>query len=198
MNFPIPSIVDCTLSHAIASGCDSVMLKHDGYPVTINCAAGACNVFSDFGQTRDLVITTQLIEPLDALFIGAKSRFHPTIHLYDCWWINGQDIQHASYRERYVLTRMNARKLGDERFVCVQTHPLSSAEFLWAQVVADPVSYKGLVFRRSRDTAAGDLYVRRYYVEAPTSLDGETAQVVPLVTSASPDPVPTRLSSPPA
>jgi hypothetical protein len=170
VNFSIPRIIDCTLTEAIANGCDCVMLKHDGFPVTINCAAGACNIIADFGDKREQIDTIQLIEPLDGLFVGAKSRFNPVIHLYDCWWINGQDVQHSSYRERYVLTRMNARKL-DERFVVVQAVPIQAAHELWKQVIADPDRVKGLVFRRSKDTAAGDLYVKRYYKEKPEGLE---------------------------
>lgn len=180
MNFPIPRIVTCTLTEALAAGCDCVMLKYDGFPVTINCAAQCCNIIAYFGGPHDLkhpldgelLDTTQLVEPLDALLIGAKNRANPIIHLYDCWWINGQDVQYSSYRERYVLTRMNARKL-DERFVVVQVLPIQAAHELWRQVMLDPDNIKGLVFRRSKDTAAGDLYVRRYYKEMPTSLDAE-------------------------
>lgn len=193
MNFPIPRIITCSLSDILATGCDCVMLKHDGFPVTINCAAQAANVIADFGQTRELVDTVQLIEPLDALFVGAKNRFNPVIYLYDCWWINGQDVQHATYRERYVLTRMNARKL-DERFVVVQVLPIQAADELWRQVTADPDNLKGLVFRRSKDTAAGNLYVRRYYKESPTSLNAETVPTVPPDSGAYPVIEPTRLS----
>lgn len=170
MNFPIPNIIDSTLADAIAVGCDCVMLKYDGWPVTINCAAKTCNVISHwrFAGTEPL-FTCQLIEPLDALLIGAKNPRSPRIYLYDCWWMAGQDVKDLPYRNRYVLTRTNAKSL-DERFVVVQVYPIQAADQLWREVVMDPVNLKGLVFRRSKDRASDDLYVRRYYAEKPEGL----------------------------
>lgn len=170
MIFHTPRIIDSSLSHAISVGCDCVMLKHDGFPVTINCAAQQCNIIAEWpGAKRESIENIQLHEPLDALLVGARSRFTPVVHLYDCWWLNGQDVQMLTYRERYVLTRMSAKKL-DERFVMVPALPIQAAHELWKDVVADPDSLKGLVFRRSKDTSVGDVYVKRYYKEMPEEL----------------------------
>jgi hypothetical protein len=170
MNFPIPNVIDSTLQEAIDRGCDCVMLKMDGFPVSINCATHHLNVFSQIPfLEKELIYTTQLIEPLDALLIGAKSPRADTIWLYDTWWVKGQDVQNLPYRNRYVLTRTNAKAL-DERFKVVTVLPISSAQELWREVVLDPDNIKGLVFRRSKDTAAGDLYVKRYYKETPEGL----------------------------
>ena len=170
MNFPTPRIIDATLDEAKIAGCDCVMLKHDGFPVTINCAAQACNVIAHWRHAKpDALFTCQLVEPLDALLVGAKNPRTPVIYLYDCWWMNGQDVQPLPYRNRYVLTRTNAKAL-DERFMIVQVYPIQAAPQLWREVIMDPVNLKGLVFRRSKDTAAGDLYVKRYYAETPEAL----------------------------
>lgn len=170
MNFPIPNIIDSTLQNAIDVGCDCVMLKYDGFPVSINCATNQVNVFAQIHYlSKELIYTTQLIEPLDALLVGAKSPRADTIWLYDTWWVKGQDVQNLPYRNRYVLTRTNAKTL-DERFKVITVLPISSAQELWREVVLDPTNLKGLVFRRSKDTAAGDLYVKRYYKETPEEL----------------------------
>ncbi len=179
MNFPIPNIIDATLTEAIAAGCDSVMLKHDGWPVSIICANGAANIYSDFrfgtGYTPKAELLEQVYytEPCDALLMGAKSRLSTTIWLYDCWYMRGQDVQNLPYRNRYVLARTNAKAL-DERFQVVQVLPIASAQELWREVMLDPDRIKGLVFRRSKDTAAGNLYVKRYYKEAPQDINTPT------------------------
>lgn len=170
MNFPRPHVIDSSLENAINLGCDCVMLKYDGFPVTINCATNHVNIFTHIHRDKsELLYTTQLIEPLDALLVGAKSPRTDTIWLYDTWWVKGQDVQNLPYRNRYVLTRTNAKAL-DERFKVVTVLPISSAQELWREVVLDPDNIKGLVFRRSKDTAAGDLYVKRYYKETPEGL----------------------------
>ena len=173
MNFPVPKLTNATLDEAVAAGCDCVMLKHDGFPVTINCAAQSCNIISDFRheEKREVVEAITLIEPLDALLVGAKSRLavRPYIYIYDCWWMLGQDVQHLSFRERYVLARTNVKSL-DDRFKIVSVVPIAQAPTLWKEVMMDPETYKGLVFRRSRDTSVGELFIRRYYKESPTAL----------------------------
>lgn len=170
MNFPVPRIIDSTLAFAISEGCDCVMLKHDGFPVTINCAAQACNVIAHWAHAKpDALFTCQLIEPLDALLVGAKNPRTPLIYLYDCWWMEGQDVQNLPFRNRYVLTRTNAKKL-DERFIIAHVAPIQAAHEMWKEVVMDPTNLKGLVFRRSKDTGAGDLFVKRYYKETPEEL----------------------------
>lgn len=166
MNFPTPKILDATLEQAIAHGCDCVQFKYSGWPVTINCVRGACNVFAELG-TRELLDTFTAIEPLDALFVGARLRGGPTTYLYDTWWLNGVNLQNYSYRERYALTRTNAR-LVDEKLQIVTVYPISKASEIWRDIPR--LGHKGLVFRRSRDTAAGELYVTRYYVESPSEL----------------------------
>lgn len=170
MNFPHPRIIDSSLSSALSAGCDCVMFKHDGFPVVINCAAHTANIFSHFREHNEKIDTVALTEPLDALLIGAKSPRTPVIYLYDTWWLNGTGCQQLSYRERYVLTRLNAKKL-DERFVPVVVYPIQAAPELWKDVMKDPMNLKGLVFRRSKDTAAGDLFVKRFYAEAPEGLE---------------------------
>lgn len=173
MNFPIPKIIDSTLAEAIERGCDCVMLKHDGWPVSIICANGAANIYSDFhfgfGTKRELLEQVYYTDPCDALFMGAKNRLRSTIWLYDCWYMKGQDVQNLPYRNRYVLARTNAKAL-DERFRVVEVLPITSAQELWREVAFDPENLKGLVFRRSKDTAAGELFVKRYYKETPEEL----------------------------
>lgn len=175
MNFPIPNIINTTLAEAVNLGCDCVMLKYDGWPVSIVCANGAANIYSNFrfgyGNTpkSELLEQVYYTDPCDALLMGAKNRLSPTIWLYDCWYMQGQDVQNLPYRNRYVLARTNAKAL-DERFKVVPVLPISSAQELWREVVLDPDNIKGLVFRRSKDTAAGDLYVKRYYKETPEGL----------------------------
>lgn len=171
MNFPKPRIIDTTLQGAIEAGCDCVMLKHDGFPATLNCAANVCTIVAHWTPWKEETIDhVQLIEPLDALLVGAKHRLDPVIHIHDCWWMRGQDVQHLSYRERYVLARTNCKSL-DDRFRVVTVLPITQAETLWTEVIKNPQDVKGLVFRRSRDTAAGDLYVRRYYENQPWGLN---------------------------
>lgn len=173
MNFPTPRIIDSTLTSAVAAGCDCVMLKHCGFPISINCGSGVGNVYTAFKfgyPNPELLETFTYIEPISALLVGSKDPFNNNIHISDLWWINGNDLQKMTYRERYFMMRLNIRNL-DERFKIVLTHPIAKAHELWTQVIKDPTLYKGLVFRKSKDTAAGTLYVRRYYPEAPTGLD---------------------------
>lgn len=193
MNFPIPKIIDSTLAEATAAGCDCVMLKHDGWPISIVCANGTATIYSDFrfgyGHTPKAELLEQVYytDPCDALFMGAKNRKNPTVWLYDCWYMQGQDVQNLPYRNRHVLARTNAKAL-DERFKVVQVLPIASAQELWREVVLDPDNVKGLVFRRSKDTAAGSLYVKRYYKEAPQDIntptfpDKQDSVVIPVTT----------------
>lgn len=173
MNFPIPRITRATLTTATDAGCDCVMLKHCGFPISVNCAQGTGNVYADFRfgveQKRELIESFTYIEPFNALLVGAKDPFTKDIHMTDLWWIDGKDLRAMTYRDRYYMMRLNLKGL-DERFKLVLTYPLSRAHDLWQQVVADPVRYKGLVFRRSKDTSAGELFVCNYYAEAPGGL----------------------------
>lgn len=177
MNFPIPLIhtID-TSQQAIDAGCDCVMIKFDGWPVLINCIGTEGHVLSALDDAHRVIHKTPslqrlesldhivTLEPLSALFVGAKNRTNPVIYLYDTWWMDDQDVQDQSYRSRYVLTRTNAKKL-DERFQVVAVAPVAAARVMWQDVVKH--GYKGLVFRRSKDNAAGELYVMRHYEEMP-------------------------------
>ena len=177
MNFPIPEIVDIdTLAQAEAAGCDCVMLKFDGWPVLINCIGTEGHVLSHMRHEQrksiehlEVLDNIVVIEPLTALFVGAKVQTNPVIYLYDTWWMDGQDVKHLTYRERYVLTRMNVKKL-DERFQMVTVLPVQAAKTLWMDVITDPVHYKGLVFRHSKDAAGAKVYVIRHYAESPREL----------------------------
>lgn len=175
MNFPTPRILNSTYADAITVGCDCVMLKHAGWPVSINVARGVGNIYSEFEYhltgKRDLIGQVVPVEPIDALMIGAKNLGPDVTHvyLYDTWWMDGQDIQHLTYRERFVLTRCNAKRF-DARFEPVMAMPIAGAKSLWRHVMENPVEYKGLIYRRSKDTAAGELYVTRYYENAPYEL----------------------------
>lgn len=167
MKFPVPKLHVITSSaEAIDAGCDCVMLKFDGFPVTINCTGDGCAIYTDFHfkECQELIDRTQTIEPLTALLVGAKNRFNPVIYLYDTWWMDGVDLQRETYRSRYIMTRANAKRL-DERFQVVTVLPIDAARNLWRDVMQE--GYKGLVFRRSKDTAAGDLFIMRYYTESP-------------------------------
>lgn len=176
MNFPTPHIVDATLASATAAGCDCVMLKHVGWPVSINVSKGVGNIYSDFEYhltgKREVIATVTPIEPIDALMIGAKN-LGPTlehVYLHDTWWMDGQDIQHLTYRERFVLTRCNAKRF-DDRFEPIWAMPISAAPALWRKVMESPEKFNGLIFRRSKDTAAGKLYVCRYYAAQPRGIN---------------------------
>ena len=176
MNFPTPRIVDATLATALTAGCDCVMLKHAGWPIAINVAQGVGNIYSNLGRyldngDRNVIASVTPIEPLDALMVGAKNLGPELTHVYlhDTWWMDGQDIQHLTYRERFVLTRCNAKRF-DDRFEPIWAMPISAAPALWRKVMENPEKFKGLIFRRSKDTAAGELYVRRYYPQAPEEL----------------------------
>jgi hypothetical protein len=189
MNFPVPRIIRSTLAEAVAAGCDCVMLRHDGWPILVNCVGEGCNILSaatDFGPLhqalrhlsyRDInhlehLEKTAPLEPLSALFVGAKPRGTgpiTSVHIYDMWWFDDQDIQMHSYRERYALARSNIRKL-DSRFKMVTVQPIGIAPQLWTTVANDPEQYKGLVCRRSKDAAGGELYTIPYYKEAPGGL----------------------------
>ena len=172
MNFPVPRIINSTLAEAIAAGCDCVMLKHVGYPISINCSEGVGNVYTAFRfgtLDRTLVETFVYTEPINALLVGAKDPFTNAIHISDIWWVNGTDVQNLTYRERYILVRLNAHKL-DPRFQMVLTYPIQAAQELWKTVMKEPKAYCGLVCRKSKDTAAGALYVIRYYETEPRAL----------------------------
>lgn len=186
MNLPIPKIIDATLSSALAAGCDCVMPKLDGWPILVNCIGDGCNILSALpapGESRpggilsykdvstlERLDESVLREPLSALFVGARSRFTPVIHIFDMWWFDNQDIQMHSYRERYALARSNVRKL-DERFKMITVSPIQAATSLWSDIARDTETFKGLVCRRSKDSAAGELYVIRYYPEEPRALE---------------------------
>jgi len=190
MNFPVPRIIRSTLAEAVAAGCDCVMLRHDGWPILVNCVGEGCNIlaaacdngplhqalrhlsYRDVNHLESLEKTSP-IEPLSALFVGAKPRGTgpiTSVHIYDMWWFDGQDIQMHSYRERYALARSNIRKL-DERFKMVSVSPIQAAQEMWKDVAKEPERLKGLVCRRSKDNAAGELYVIRYYKEMPRALE---------------------------
>lgn len=185
MNLPVPTITHVTLEQAVAAGCDCVMLKHDGWPVLINCIGEGCTILSAVTQNGVLRSTapmsykdikrleeldkTSPVEPLSALFVGARSRVTPMIYIYDMWWFDNQDIQMHAYRERYALARSNIRKL-DERFKMVTVAPIQAAQTMWSDVAKDSDNLKGLVCRRSKDPAAGELYVIPYYKESPQAL----------------------------
>ena len=188
MNLPIPTIIHSTLAQAQEAGCDCVMPRYDGWPVLINCIGEGCNILStvtDKGPMRatvplsyrdlsrlETLDKTSPSEPLSALFIGSRMRSNPMIYIYDMWWFDNQDIQKHSYRERYALARVNIRKL-DERFKMIPVLPLGPvvAQALWADVAKDPDNLKGIVCRRSKDPAAGELYVIPYYKEMPKALE---------------------------
>lgn len=173
MNFPIPRIVNATLAEAVAAGCDCVMLKHVGFPISINCAEGIGNVYTAFRfgtLDRELIEVFTYVEPFNALLVGAKDPFTGNIHISDIWWVNGHDVQNLTYRERYVLVRLNIRKL-DSRFRIILTYPIQAAHELWKVVMKEPKEYSGLICRRSKDTAAGELYVIRYYETEPRALE---------------------------
>lgn len=169
MNFPKPRRIDITtIAQAVDAGCDCVMLKHDGWPVLINCLGDEATVLSALDvSTQERIDKLVPREALTALFVGAKSITNPVIYLYDTWWMNGQDVQKLTYRERYALTRLNYKKL-DERFQMVTVYPIQAAKALWDDCVRG--GYKGLVFRRSRDTSAGELYTIPHYAEMPREL----------------------------
>lgn len=171
MIFPNPRIhIITTLAEAYDAGCDCVMRKFDGWPVRVNCTGDGVTVYSDayFNHGTELAKAVP-VEPLTALMIGAKPRGDTVDHiwLYDTWWMDGQDVQHLTYRERHVLTRCNVKKL-DPRFEAVPIYPIAHAQTLWRDSTMP--GYKGLVFRYSRGNAAGDLYVIRHYPEMPKEL----------------------------
>lgn len=186
MNLPIPTVIAATLSSALTDGCDCVMPLHDGWPILVNCIGDGCNILSALTKDGPIRATapmsykdlsrlemldhTSPTEPLSALFVGARSRTSPIIHIYDMWWFDDNDIQQHSYRERFALARMNIRKL-DERFKMVTVSPIQAAHAMWSDVAKDPENFKGIVCRRSKDNAAGELYTIRYYKEEPRGLE---------------------------
>lgn len=168
MKFPRPIIHQIsTYTEAIATGCDTVMPRLDGWPVVINCLGNHCQVFTDFkyDKTQECLYDIEYREPLTGLFVGARDRVADTITIYDTWWLNGLSTQNFTFRERYLLAKVNASKL-DPRFRMVTIAPITSAELFWRQCA--PNGWKGLVFRRSKDNAGGELYMLPYYVEIPT------------------------------
>lgn len=173
MNFPHPQTHKITtLTTALEAGCDTVMPRHIGWPVMINCLGDKCQVFSDarFSDTQEMLYDLQPREPVTALFVGAKPLGtldqYPII-VYDVWWLDGIPTKDLAFRQRYRLARTVCERL-DERFKPVTIAPILSAETLWRQIPM--FGWTGLVFRRSKDTAAGELYVLSYYPETPGAL----------------------------
>lgn len=172
MKFPRPSIVQSTLAEALDAGFDTVMFRHDGWPIVINSGGDVSVLYSDFlhtGTKSDYLDSIPNLEPLSALLVGARSRHLPIIHVYDIWWLDGTKLTELSFRQRHMLVRTTAKRL-DPRFQPVVPHPIANAHILWRAVVKDPENFKGLVCRHSQDTAAGELRVIPYYKENPTEL----------------------------
>jgi len=167
MKFPRPQVhLINTLSDAFRVGCDTVMPRLDGWPVVINCIGDRCQVFTDFQFTeaQEHLFDVEYRSPITGLFVGARDRNADTVTIYDTWWLNGLSTQAFTFRERYLLAKVNLQKL-DPRFRIVTVAPITNAELLWGQCAIN--GWKGLVFRRSKDTAAGELFALPYYVEAP-------------------------------
>lgn len=173
MNFPTPTIhTITTLDDAVTAGCDCVSLKHDGWPIAINAVGTEAFIYSDLNFNK--VVREQIdrftpIEPCSALYVGARKKtdLAPVNYLYDLWWTDEVTLTKESYRSRYIIMRREVKKLGPG-FEVVHPQPLSDAHALWAECMMH--GHKGLVFRRSRDQSAGDLYVIRHYAEMPRAL----------------------------
>lgn len=172
MQFPTPKIhTITTIAEAVDAGCDCVSIKFDGWPIAINSVGTEAFIYSDlsFKDAREQISRFTPIEPCSALYVGARKRgdLTPTNYLYDLWWTDEVTLTKESYRSRYIIMRREAKKLGPG-FEVVHPMPLASAHDLWKQCLLN--GHKGLVFRRSRDASAGDLYVIRAYAELPREL----------------------------
>lgn len=167
----VKTITINSLQEALDVGCDCVMFKHAGTPVRVDCYGKEVKVVTSYEGTPE-VETFSSISDVTALFIGTRRRHNDdfTIFIHDCWSYETRSLTSLTYRERYQILRKNL-SLVDSRLFITEVWPINHAQECW-RVVSNGgyPTYNGLVFRRSKDQALGELYVRRFYPEFPQAL----------------------------